>query len=150
MFIPSGQSFPGTSTEGQSLAPGQRPIFFATAGESGVVKIWSSATAQCVYEHKGAATTAGGNYTDVAMLPGNAGLMVATADCNLLFLQPKVQSALSIHVASMHDQYHAQLVMPFTYACPISSARYRHLLFDCLTSFLIPASSSRHNIPRCQ
>lgn len=90
IVVPSGQGFPGTSIEEQSQLPGKRPIFFATAGESGVVKIWSSATAQCVYEHKGSGPTAGGNYTDVALLPGNAGLMVATADCNLIFLQPEV------------------------------------------------------------
>ena len=89
-MVPSDQGFPGTSSELQSQAAGKRPIFFATAGESGIVKIWSSATAQCVYEHQGLGTTAGGNYVAVALLPGSAGLMVATADCNLLFLQPKV------------------------------------------------------------
>lgn len=90
VVIPSDQGFPGTSTELQSQAPGKRPIFIATAGESGQVKIWSSATAQCVYEHQGLGSTAGGNCVAVAMQPGDAGLMVATADCNLLFLQPKV------------------------------------------------------------
>lgn len=94
VVIPSDKGFPGTATEVQSQAPGKRPVFFATAGESGRVKIWSSATAQCVYEHQGLGTTAGGNYTAVAMLPGRAGLMAATADCNLLFLQPKVSTVL--------------------------------------------------------
>ena len=89
-MIPSDQGFPGTTTDLDSKAPGKRPIFFATAGESGRVKIWSSASGQCVYEHQGLGTTAGGNFVAVAALPGSAGLMVATADCNLLFLQPKV------------------------------------------------------------
>ena len=93
VVIPSDQGYPGTSTGLQSKAPGKRPIFFATAGESGRAKIWSSATGQCVYEHQGIGTTAGGNYTAVAALPGSAGLMVATADCNLLFLHPKVWPA---------------------------------------------------------
>ena len=90
VVVPSDQGFPGTSSELQSQAAGKRPIFFATAGESGTIKIWSSATAQCVYEHQGLSTTAGVNYVAVALLPGSAGLMVATADCNLQFLQPKV------------------------------------------------------------
>ncbi|KAL3146439.1 hypothetical protein ABBQ32_003118 [Trebouxia sp. C0010 RCD-2024] len=97
VVIPSDKGFPGTATEVPSQAPGKRPVFFATGGESGRVKIWSSATAQCVYEHLGLGTTAGGNYTAVAMLPGHAGLMAATADCNLLFLQPKADgSALDL------------------------------------------------------
>lgn len=89
VVIPSGHDFPGTAVDNNSPA-GKKPIFFATAGENGVVKIWSSATAQCVYEHKGHSHTTGGNYVHLALLPGNAGLMVASADCNLLFLQPKV------------------------------------------------------------
>lgn len=89
--IPIGHSFPGTQVTNLSSAS-KTPIFFATAGESGTFKIWSSATAQCVYEHKGPASTAGGNYIHLALMPGSAGVMVASADCNLLFLQPTVRA----------------------------------------------------------
>ncbi len=93
VVIPTGHHFPGTALDSpQTQSPASRkPVFFATAGESGTVKIWSSATAQCVYEQKGPASTAGGNYIHLALMPGNAGLMAASADCNLLFLQPKVE-----------------------------------------------------------
>ncbi|KAL0037148.1 hypothetical protein WJX79_002653 [Trebouxia sp. C0005] len=91
VVIPTGHHFPGTALDSpQTQSPASRkPVFFATAGENGTVKIWSSATAQCVYEQKGPASTAGGNYIHLALMPANAGLMVASADCNLLFLQPK-------------------------------------------------------------
>ena len=92
VVIPTGHHFPGTALASpQTQSPASRkPIFFATAGENGTFKIWSSATAQCVYAQKGPASTAGGTYIHLALMPGNAGLMAASADCNLLFLQPKV------------------------------------------------------------
>ncbi|DBA77464.1 TPA: hypothetical protein ACH3X1_009289 [Trebouxia sp. C0004] len=91
VVIPTGHHFPGTALDSpQTRSPGSRDsVFFATGGENGTVKIWSSATAQCVYAQKGPASTAGGNYIHLALMPGNAGLMAASADCNLLFLQPK-------------------------------------------------------------
>ena len=89
VVIPSGHSFPGTAVDTES-SPAKKPIFFATAGESGVIKIWSSVTARCVYEHKGNSSTSAGNHTYLALLPGSKGLMAATADCNLQFLEPKV------------------------------------------------------------
>lgn len=92
VVIPSGHSFPGTAVETES-SPGKKPIFFATAGESGAIKIWSSVTARCVYEHKGNSSTSAGNHTYLALLPGSKGLMAATADCNLQFLQPKADAS---------------------------------------------------------
>lgn len=133
-MIPSDKGFPGTATEVPSQAPGKRPVFFATGGESGRVKIWSSATAQCVYEHLGLGTTAGGNYTAVAMLPGHAGLMAATADCNLLFLQPKVLTVLPNVACSFcwlvlaHPQDISQNALQF-YACITVSHTQLGLLY---------------------
>ena len=92
VVLPSGGHFPGTATA-PSSSPGKRPTFFATAGENGVIKIWSSATAGCVYVHKGGSSTAAGNYTWLAILPGAQGLLAATADCNLRFLHPQVLMA---------------------------------------------------------
>lgn len=87
--LPAGQNFPGTATE-PSSSPGKRPVIFATAGEKGVIKVWSSASGGCVYEQQGRGSTAAGNYTWLALIPGAQGLVAATADCNLQFLHPTV------------------------------------------------------------
>ena len=99
VILPSGKNFPGTSDQ-RSIAD-KKAVFFATAGEKGVVKIWSAATAECVYEHKGQSGMQAGNYVELALLPDGAGLMAASADCNLHFFTPQV--LLFVHLAKCSD-----------------------------------------------
>ena len=88
VILPSGKGFSGIGNQ-ISIAD-KKAVFFATAGEKGVVKVWSAATAECVSEHKGQSSMQAGNYVELALLPDGAGLMAASADCNLHFFTPQV------------------------------------------------------------
>jgi len=114
--IPLGSPFPGVPlpTDPSMMAHkgASKPIFFATAGEKGRLKLWRTDTGACVFEHAGlghgatgglvgaapdqpstpAAGGAGGGaareYTDLVLLPGATGLLATTADARLLFYRP--------------------------------------------------------------
>lgn len=88
VVLPSGMGFPGTDSK---AAADTKAICFATAGEKGAIKVWSAATGQCLYEEKGMSGMQAANYVELALLPGGAGLLAASADCNLHFFQPQVQ-----------------------------------------------------------
>jgi hypothetical protein len=122
--LPLGSAFPGvTSAEAtaaaaavsSSKAPAARPIYFVTAGERGILRIWSSLTGKCVYTHHGsssgsllqqgpaksgrkaaaaaagdAAAAPGSELLELLLLPGGKGLMAVTGDARLLFFHPEV------------------------------------------------------------
>jgi hypothetical protein len=122
--LPLGSAFPGVTsadaaaaqaTSSSSKAPAARPIFFVTAGERGILRIWSSLTGKCVYTHHGsssssllqqgpakgdrkaaaaagdAAAAPGSELLELLLLPGGKGLMAATGDARLLFFHPEVR-----------------------------------------------------------
>ena len=89
VILPSGKGFPGTSS-GAPASTDSKAVCFATAGEKGVVKVWSAGTGQCVYEQSGQGSIEAGNLVELALLPGGSGLMTASADCNLQFYKPQV------------------------------------------------------------
>jgi hypothetical protein len=118
--LPLGSAFPGVTAAAaavvtsSSKAPANRPIFFVTAGERGILRIWSSLTGKCVYTHHGssssllqqgpakggrkaaaaaagdAAAAPGNEFVELLLLPGGKGLMAATGDARLLFFYPEV------------------------------------------------------------
>ena len=90
VVLPAGKGFPGTRSSDSEPTTDKKAVFFATAGEKGVVKIWSAATAQCVYEQQGLGSIQAGNYVELGLTAGGAGLMAASADCNLHFFAPQV------------------------------------------------------------
>jgi U3 small nucleolar RNA-associated protein 13 len=64
------------------------PVYFATGGQKGLVKLWRSDTGKCFYEQPAVAAQASGaagGVEDMVLLPGAAGLLTATQDCRLLF-----------------------------------------------------------------
>ena len=96
VILPPGKGYPGTTSSSSSSssskagAPDSKAVCFATAGEKGVVKVWSAATGQCLYEQASQGGSQAGNFVDLALLPAAAGLMAASADCNIHFFDPKV------------------------------------------------------------
>ena len=119
--MPVGAAFPGIPTAPALLQQGLsgKVHFFATAGERGVVRIWRSDTATCVYTYSGSSSSllgssgssggsskkkqktalgasevvsaaAGDELLELLLLPGGKGLMAATGDARLLFFHPKV------------------------------------------------------------
>ena len=85
----------------QQLRGQKKAVFFATAGEKGVIKVWRSDTATCVYTHDSPdGVGVAQNYVELALLPGGAGLLAASADARILFLQPQVRWGLSVHTCS--------------------------------------------------
>lgn len=92
VILPPGKGFPGTasSSSSKAAASDSKAVLFATAGEKGVLKVWSAATGHCVYEQPSQGVTQAGNFVSLALLPGAAGLMAASADCNIHFFNPKV------------------------------------------------------------
>lgn len=107
VVLPHGKGFPGTSSK---AATDKKAICFATAGEKGIIKVWSAATAQCLHELKGQGGMQAGNYVELALLPGGAGLMAASADCNLHFFDPKV---LHAHISRFLMAVSADCNQPF-------------------------------------
>jgi U3 small nucleolar RNA-associated protein 13 len=71
----------------------KRPLYFATAGDKGAVRVWRSDTATCVYQPPAAlaAVTGGPNSeaADLRLLPGGRQLLLSTSDCRLLLLSPE-------------------------------------------------------------
>ncbi|MEW5303709.1 MAG: hypothetical protein WDW36_006375 [Sanguina aurantia] len=69
----------------------KKTVFFATAGDKGLVRLWRSDSGACVHSTapEGAVASAATEFTDLALVPGDEGsLMVTTADARLLFYQP--------------------------------------------------------------
>lgn len=114
--LPLGSSFPGVNGTAYAtlLKSSSRTVMFATGGESGLVKVWRSDTATCLYtkqQHqqlqnkqqvgkgltsKGVSqdisATPGEEITDLTLLPGGKSLMATTGDSRLLFFTPNVEA----------------------------------------------------------
>lgn len=75
---------------------GKECAFFATAGERGIVKIWRSDTGKAVCEEKLlAGTHQGGELMDLMLWGEDKGLVTASADCCLKFLNISVSRILA-------------------------------------------------------
>ncbi|XVF56548.1 hypothetical protein PTKIN_Ptkin06aG0129800 [Pterospermum kingtungense] len=72
-------------------------IYFITAGERGIVRIWNSEGAVCLYEQKSSDVTVNTDededstrgFTSAVMLPLDQGLLCVTADQQFLFYSPE-------------------------------------------------------------
>ncbi|KAG8647939.1 transducin beta-like protein 3 isoform X2 [Manihot esculenta] len=84
---------------GQQIGKGRNgssAIYFVTVGERGIVRIWNSECAVCIYEQKSSDVTATTPDTDEAkrgftsatMLPLDQGLLCVTADQQFLYYLP--------------------------------------------------------------
>lgn len=78
---------------------GSPPINFLTVGERGVVRIWNSEGAVCLFEQKSSDATVTSDKDDgkrgfisAAILPSDQGLLCATADQQFLFYSPTQSS----------------------------------------------------------
>lgn len=120
-MLPLGSAFPGvaaadsTALTSSKAGSSKKPLFVATAGERGVLRIWRTDTGSCVYTHHGSsssllqqgpgkgkkraaagdgsdATAAGSEFLELMLLPGGKGLMAATGDARLLFFYPSVST----------------------------------------------------------
>ncbi|WCJ27775.1 Transducin beta-like protein 3 [Euphorbia peplus] len=74
---------------------GSSAIYFVTVGERGVVRIWNSERAVCVFEQKCSDVTVNAEtdeskrgFTAVVMLPLDQGMVCVTADQQLIFYLP--------------------------------------------------------------
>ncbi|KAL5802889.1 hypothetical protein ACOSQ4_031194 [Xanthoceras sorbifolium] len=74
---------------------GSQDIYFITVGERGVVRIWNSNCAVCLYEQKSSDVTFSSDteeskrgFTAVMMLPLDLGLLCVTADQQFFFYTP--------------------------------------------------------------
>uniref|UniRef100_A0A2N9H388 U3 small nucleolar RNA-associated protein 13 C-terminal domain-containing protein n=1 Tax=Fagus sylvatica TaxID=28930 RepID=A0A2N9H388_FAGSY len=67
-------------------------IHFITVGERGIVRIWNSESAGCVFEQKSSDITVSSDmdrgFTSAVMLPLDQGLLCVTADQQFLFYSP--------------------------------------------------------------
>ncbi len=92
VVLPPGAGYPGVPAGSTGASA---PIFFATGGEKGVVKLWRSDTGACVYEEAAQqGGIEGGNIVEMAMLPGAAGLVSCTQDCRIVIQRPQVTDSL--------------------------------------------------------
>ncbi|KAG7980656.1 hypothetical protein I3843_05G193000 [Carya illinoinensis] len=67
-------------------------IHFVTVGERGIVRIWNSESAACLFEQKSSDITSSSDmdrgFTSAVMLPVDQGLVCVTADQQFLFFAP--------------------------------------------------------------
>ncbi|KAK7842572.1 transducin beta-like protein 3 [Quercus suber] len=73
-------------------ASGSSEIHFITVGERGIVRIWNSERAVCLFEQKSSDITDSSDmdrgFTSAVMLPFDQGLLCVTADQQFLFYSP--------------------------------------------------------------
>ncbi|KAE8077499.1 hypothetical protein FH972_016059 [Carpinus fangiana] len=71
---------------------GSSAIHFITVGERGIVRIWNSESAACLFEQKSSDVTVNSDmrrgFTSAVMLPSDQGLLCVTADQQFLFYAP--------------------------------------------------------------
>ncbi|XP_020084753.1 transducin beta-like protein 3 [Ananas comosus] len=80
---------------GKSKSNGSLRVHFLTVGERGVVRIWSSEGAVCIFEQQSSDVTLSSDKDDsrrgfisAILLPSDQGLLCVTADQQFLFYQP--------------------------------------------------------------
>ncbi|XP_062147393.1 protein TORMOZ EMBRYO DEFECTIVE [Alnus glutinosa] len=71
---------------------GSSAIHFITVGERGIVRIWNSESAACLFEQKASDVSVNSDmsrgFTSAVMLPSDQGLLCVTADQQFLFYVP--------------------------------------------------------------
>ncbi|CAD5197446.1 unnamed protein product [Musa acuminata subsp. malaccensis] len=82
-------------TSGHRKPGASAPVYFLTVGERGIVRIWSSEGAVCLYEQQSSDVTLGSDEDDLrrgflsaVVLPSDLGLLCVTADQQFLFYCP--------------------------------------------------------------
>ncbi|XP_065636315.1 protein TORMOZ EMBRYO DEFECTIVE [Quercus suber] len=80
------------SQQSGKKASGSSEIHFITVGERGIVRIWNSERAVCLFEQKSSDITDSSDmdrgFTSAVMLPFDQGLLCVTADQQFLFYSP--------------------------------------------------------------
>ncbi|ERN15499.1 transducin beta-like protein 3 [Amborella trichopoda] len=84
---------------------GSTPIFFLTAGERGILRIWSSEGGICLYEQQASDAVISSSeeepklgFTSAVILPSNQGLLCVTADQQFLFYSPTHSEEMKFHL----------------------------------------------------
>ena len=79
---------------------GQKLVYFATAGEAGVVKIWNSVSGQCVLEQKLQSPFQEGCQLTGLGITSKGALLCTTADARILYVEVKVRICNPISAAA--------------------------------------------------
>ncbi|KAG9158095.1 hypothetical protein Leryth_000251 [Lithospermum erythrorhizon] len=92
-------SYIASSAKGTKKLDGSSAVYFITVGDRGIVRIWKSDGALCVFEQKSSDVTistkedaAKRGFNSAVMLPSDQGLMCATADQQFFFYFPEDDS----------------------------------------------------------
>ncbi|XP_058084922.1 protein TORMOZ EMBRYO DEFECTIVE [Magnolia sinica] len=90
---------------GKKKKTGSPPVCFLTTGERGIVRIWSSEGAVCIYEQRYTDATVSSDeddvrrgFTSAVILPSDQGLLCVTADQQFLFYCPAESLEGSFHL----------------------------------------------------
>ncbi|XP_057970053.1 protein TORMOZ EMBRYO DEFECTIVE [Malania oleifera] len=98
---------------------GSPPISFVTVGERGIVRIWNSEGAVCLFEQQCSDVTVNSQkddskrgFTAAVLLPLDQGLLCATADQHFLFYSPAIYSEekLKLNLSKRFIGYNEQIV----------------------------------------
>lgn len=104
---------------GKKKKIGSPPIQFLTVGERGIVRIWNSEGAVCLFEQKSSDATVTSDKDDVkrgflsaAILPSDQGLLCSTADQQFLFYYPTQSSedAFELNLSKRLVGYNEEIV----------------------------------------
>eukprot|EP01018_Ginkgo_biloba_P035898 Gb_13772 [translate_table: standard] len=99
-IVPDGSKLVSGMSQSQHSAKKQKkgaatPVHFLTVGERGIVRIWSSVGALCLYEQKSSDAVISsdkedlkGGFVSAVLLPSGQGVLCVTADQRFLFYDP--------------------------------------------------------------
>ena len=79
---------------------GQKLVYFATAGEAGVVKVWNSVSGQCVLEQKLQGPFQEGSQLTGLGITSKGALLCTTADARILYVEVKVRTCTPVSSAA--------------------------------------------------
>ena len=94
----------------------QKLMYFATAGEAGVVKVWNSVSGQCVLEQKLQGPFQEGSQLTGLGITSKGALLCTTADARILYVKVKVRIRTPISAAAwkrfkdLKEQWHDGVV----------------------------------------
>ncbi|XP_077234966.1 transducin family protein / WD-40 repeat family protein [Tasmannia lanceolata] len=122
--IPSGTRLasclgPHEVGKGKKKSSSSPPISFLTAGERGIVRIWSSDGAVCLYEQKSSDATVTSDkddvrrgFTSAIILPLDQGLLCVTSDQQFLFYCPmqSVEGLFQLNLSKRLVGYNEEIV----------------------------------------
>ncbi|XP_038978693.1 transducin beta-like protein 3 [Phoenix dactylifera] len=95
------------------------PIYFLTVGERGIVRIWNSEGAVCIYEQQSSDATISSDkedsrrgFTSAVILPSDQGLLCVTADQQFLFYSPikSVERAFELNLHKRLVGYNEEIL----------------------------------------